>query len=115
MGTRAQRACPEDPLQTGERALHARCGMTGDGALVRVLALLDRDGERLRLVLAEQLRLLARDPEVVLEAALVRDDEGDLAGLRAFLREREPERVERADLHRGDLRLAARSKHGRGT
>src|SRR3954454_3953958 len=80
--------------------------MAGDGALVGVLALLERRGNRGALAVTEERRLLAGDPEVVLELTGVRHLEGDLAGLRALRRELEAE-VERRHL---DGRRLARSR-----
>src|SRR5262249_50214103 len=96
----------------GERALHAARGMTGNGALVGVLALLDRHGERRALAVTEHRRLLAGDLEIVLESTGVRHLERDLAGLRLLGRELEAE-VERRHLDGRRLRLARRTEDGR--
>src|SRR5207248_9782733 len=75
-----------------ERPLHAGGGVTGDGALVRVLAGLQEDDlERRRLPLVDQLAGVTGDTEVVPERALVRDRERDRALRDRRLRERELE------------------------
>src|SRR5207247_3034865 len=81
-----------------EDALHAELGMAVDRAHVGVLALLQGDGEHGRLAVPEDFRLLARDLEVVLEGALVRDLEGDLAVRRRLARQDELVLL-RGDLH----------------
>src|SRR5206468_10532005 len=100
-------------LRSGEGALHPAGSMARDGALVGVLALLERDGQRGALAVAEQRRLLPGDREVVLQLAGVRDLEGDLAGLRALGRELEAE-VERRHLDGRRLGLSRSTEDGRG-
>src|SRR5438094_1573937 len=72
-----------------ECALHAELRMAVDGADVRELPLLERDGERRSLVVGELRRLLATDLEVVLERALVHELEDDLPVRRCLAREDE--------------------------
>src|SRR6266576_7037279 len=70
----------------GEEALHARFGMPRHRAAIGVLALLrERHHEPRRRARLDQRRLLAGDPEVVLDVADVLEDERHLAGLRSRL------------------------------
>src|SRR5262249_34934779 len=83
---RGPRTAPADLApkrsRSGEGALHAAGRMARHGALVGVLALLDRHGERRALAVAEHRRLLAGDLEIVLKLAGVGHLERDLAVLR---------------------------------
>src|SRR5438105_7665835 len=65
--------------------------MTGNGADVWIRALLQGDGERPGLALRDQLALLARDLEVVLDRSLVDELERDRAVRNGLLGEGELE------------------------
>ena len=72
-GARANGCPSRRGLLDGEDSLHASGGMTGNGAEVRVLALLEHDLQRgLILPGAKQRGLLSLDLEVVRDLALVR-------------------------------------------
>src|SRR4029077_5677167 len=94
----------------GENALHPRSGMSGDGAEVRVLALLlERHHELRRLTGGDQRRHLVVDLEVVLHVSHVLHGERDLAGAGERLGREAEEELAGLDLNRLRGRLPNRT------
>src|SRR6266545_2311356 len=107
--SRLYETAPRADSGNGQLALHARGGVAGHGALVGELAGAKRDGERSFLAGCDQLALLAGDGEVVLDGALVDEDERHLAMRDGLLREYE---LELGHLH-VDGRRRRRGRSGR--